>query len=165
MLAFIVELNSSNGYQGSSPSSPFYKVQKTYCLDILENCSFSSFRMTILIKSMLLLIFALLGKSDSNIWEQPGCFKVGHTRTISIPGCVEFDITTNACRGFCISYAVPSTEDSLKINPKQSITSYGQCCNIMETEDVKVKVMCLDGPMALTFKSAVTCACYHCKKV
>uniref|UniRef100_A0A4Q8K0S6 U11-Sparatoxin-Hju1a_1 n=1 Tax=Heteropoda jugulans TaxID=1358901 RepID=A0A4Q8K0S6_9ARAC len=113
---------------------------------------------------LILSLQMLLGKSSGNIWEKPGCFKVGHTRTISIPGCVEFDITTNACRGFCVSYSVPSSEDSLRINPKQSVTSFGQCCNIMETEDVKVKVMCIDGPKALTFKSAVTCACYHCKK-
>ncbi|XP_055927440.1 thyrostimulin alpha-2 subunit-like [Argiope bruennichi] len=121
-------------------------------------------KMIFTLKSISLLVIILTGMASANIWEKPGCFKVGHTRTISIPGCVEFDITTNACRGFCVSYSVPSSEDSLRINPKQAITSYGQCCNIMETEDVKVKVMCLDGPKALTFKSAVTCACYHCKK-
>ncbi|KFM69776.1 hypothetical protein X975_16090, partial [Stegodyphus mimosarum] len=106
--------------------------------------------MTSLATGLMFLFFvtivASLNTSSANIWEQDGCFKVGHTRTIKIPGCVEFDITTNACRGFCVSYSVPSTEDSLRINPKQTITSYGQCCNIMETEDVKVKVMCLEGP-------------------
>ncbi|KAG8181946.1 hypothetical protein JTE90_000057 [Oedothorax gibbosus] len=117
-----------------------------------------------MIKIFCIVIVVLMEQSTANIWEKPGCFKVGHTRTIGIPGCVEFDITTNACRGYCVSYSVPSSEDSLRINPKQVVTSYGQCCNIMETEDIKVKVMCLDGPKALTFKSAVTCACYHCKK-
>lgn len=60
----------------------------------------------------------------------------GHTRTVRIPGCVEFDVSTNACRGFCVSYSIPSSEDSLRTNPYQTITSFGECCNIMETEDV-----------------------------
>lgn len=34
----------------------------------------------------------------------------------------------------------------------------------METEDVAVNVMCLDGQRELTFKSAKSCSCYHCKK-
>ncbi|GIY92098.1 u11-Sparatoxin-Hju1a_1 [Caerostris extrusa] len=59
--------------------------------------------------------------SAHNIWEKPGCFKVGHTRTISIPGCVEFDITTNACRGFCVSYSVPSSEDSMRVNQNKQL--------------------------------------------
>ncbi|XP_076031196.1 glycoprotein hormone alpha 2 [Oratosquilla oratoria] len=97
-------------------------------------------------------------------WETPGCHKVGHTRRISIPECVEFDITTNACRGFCESWSVPSAWQTLVYNPHQVVTSIGQCCNIMETEDVKVKVMCIEGPRTLVFKSAKTCACFHCKK-
>lgn len=63
----------------------------------------------------------------------------GHTRKISIPGCVEFRITTNACRGYCESWAVPSPADTVIINPNQRITSVGQCCNIMDTEDVSSK--------------------------
>lgn len=35
----------------------------------------------------------------------------GHTRTISIPGCVKFNLSTNACRGFCMSFSIPTTED------------------------------------------------------
>ncbi|XP_022238386.1 thyrostimulin alpha-2 subunit-like [Limulus polyphemus] len=97
-------------------------------------------------------------------WQRPGCHKVGHTRHISIPDCVEFDITTNACRGYCVSYSIPSTEETLRINSNQAVTSIGQCCNIMETEDVKVEIMCLEGPRDLVFKSARTCACFHCKK-
>jgi hypothetical protein len=61
----------------------------------------------------------------------------GHTQRISIPDCVEFDITTNACRGYCVSYSIPSNEETLRVNPNQLLTSVGQCCNIMETEDVR----------------------------
>lgn len=71
-------------------------------------------------------------------WQKPGCHKVGNTRRISIPDCVEFSITTNACRGYCESYAVPSIPwgfiATIK-NPKP-VVSIGQCCNIMESEDV-----------------------------
>ena len=69
--------------------------------------------------------------SSNTIW-----LFTGHTRKISIPDCVEFHITTNACRGFCESWAVPSALDTLRVNPHQAITSVGQCCNIMDTEDV-----------------------------
>lgn len=62
----------------------------------------------------------------------------GHTRRISIPECVEFDITTNACRGFCESWSVPSAWQTLLYNPHQIVTSIGQCCNIMDTEDVRL---------------------------
>ncbi|KAK6636185.1 hypothetical protein RUM43_009838 [Polyplax serrata] len=88
-----------------------------------------------------------------NVWKRPGCHKVGkfdmtvpvtlymfqvrycHTRKVSIPDCVEFHITTNACRGFCESWSIPSAIETLRVNPFQLITSVGQCCNIMETED------------------------------
>lgn len=70
-------------------------------------------------------------------------------------------MTTNACRGFCESWAVPSGPNA---NPAQPVTSVGQCCNIMETEPVEARVFCMDGVRTLTFKSAVSCACYHCKK-
>lgn len=69
---------------------------------------------------------------------------LGHTRKISIPNCVEFRITTNACRGYCESWAVPSPADTVMINPNQRITSVGQCCNIMETEDVSTKLLRLN---------------------
>nr|UGX04198.1 glycoprotein hormone alpha 2 [Schistocerca gregaria] len=101
---------------------------------------------------------------ERDAWEKPGCHRVGHTRKISIPDCIEFPITTNACRGFCESWSVPSALNTLRVNPHQAITSIGQCCNIMETEDVEVRVMCLDGPRDLVFKSAKSCQCYHCKK-
>ncbi|KAG0412351.1 hypothetical protein HPB47_010517 [Ixodes persulcatus] len=123
----------------------------------------------------------VLGQAGANFWEHPGCHKVGHTRRVSIPDCVEFDMTTNACRGFCTSYSIPSPEYTLRMNPNQGVTSFGQCCNIMDTEDlpkqpsggassesgrvvVKVQVRCLDGHKDLTFKSAKSCSCFHCKK-
>ncbi|KAL0267331.1 UNVERIFIED_CONTAM: hypothetical protein PYX00_009628 [Menopon gallinae] len=113
----------------------------------------------------LFTILSIVSSSyENNIWQRPGCHKVGHTRKISIPDCVEFHITTNACRGFCESWSIPSAVDTLRANPFQLITSVGQCCNIMDTEDVEVKVMCLDGTRELTFKSAKSCSCYHCKK-
>ncbi|OWR48317.1 thyrostimulin alpha-2 subunit [Danaus plexippus] len=94
-------------------------------------------------------------------YKKPGCHRQGHTRSISIPDCVEFKITTNACRGYCESYSLPSIMLGFKRHP---VTSLGQCCNIMESEDIPVKVLCLDGERNLVFKSAVTCACYHCQK-
>lgn len=87
----------------------------------------------------------------------------GHTRKISIPGCVEFLVTTNACRGFCESYAVPSAYGTV-MKPMKPVTSIGQCCNIMGTQNVIREVLCLDGYRNVTFKSATDCSCYHCKK-
>lgn len=37
----------------------------------------------------------------------------GHMREISIAGCVKFNLSTNACRGYCMSYSIPSTEEVL----------------------------------------------------
>ena len=63
-------------------------------------------------------------------------FSAGHVRKIRIPSCIEFEIRTNACRGYCLSYSMPSTKEALSINPKQILTSVSQCCTIQETEDV-----------------------------
>ncbi|GAB6024971.1 Guanine nucleotide-binding protein alpha-2 subunit [Chamberlinius hualienensis] len=112
----------------------------------------------------ILLLTILQPIRAKHAWEGPGCHRIGHTRRISIPGCVEFDITTNACRGYCESYSVPSTQEILRINSQHIVTSYGQCCNMIETEDVKVSVACFEGQRNLLFKSALTCSCYHCKK-
>ncbi|XP_045473873.1 thyrostimulin alpha-2 subunit [Harmonia axyridis] len=109
----------------------------------------------------LLNAFLINTAMEPDGWKKPGCHKVGHTRKISIPDCVEFKMTTNACRGYCESWAIPSHQ---KNNPAQPITSIGQCCNIMETENVEARVLCADGIRTLTFKSAISCACYHCKK-
>ncbi|XP_003746316.1 thyrostimulin alpha-2 subunit [Galendromus occidentalis] len=100
-------------------------------------------------------------------WRPSGnsCIRVGHKRVVEIPNCVRFEIATNACRGYCISYATPSPENTRKMNRNQSITSYAQCCSIVETEEVKVNVRCLDGIRQLVFKSAKRCECGdHCKK-
>ncbi|XP_015608427.1 thyrostimulin alpha-2 subunit [Cephus cinctus] len=102
--------------------------------------------------------------ANSAVWAKPGCHVVGHTRKIRIPNCVEFQMTTNACRGFCESWAVPTTLEALLVNPNQPITSVAQCCNMMETEDIQVSVLCLGGIKELTFKSAKSCSCFHCKK-
>lgn len=73
-------------------------------------------------------------------WLRPGCHKVGNTRKISIPDCVEFTITTNACRGFCESYAVPSIPSALNglLRAPKPVVSVGQCCNMMESEEVSL---------------------------
>ncbi|XP_015782352.1 thyrostimulin alpha-2 subunit [Tetranychus urticae] len=109
------------------------------------------------------LMVAIKG-ADAYAWTRPGCHRLGHTRRVTINGCVEFEMTTNACRGYCTSFAIPSTEDSLLFNRHQVITSIGECCNIMETEDVVARVMCRDGPRTIVFKSAKSCGCFHCKK-
>ena len=54
-----------------------------------------------------------------------GCLQLGHTRKIQIPDCVEFNITTNACRGFCESFAVPSFFAMHKPVQNQPVTSVG----------------------------------------
>lgn len=72
-------------------------------------------------------------------WLRPGCHKVGNTRKIAIPDCVEFKITTNACRGFCESYAVPSMpwgNTGATFRPPKPVVSVGQCCNMMESKEV-----------------------------
>jgi hypothetical protein len=89
----------------------------------------------------------------------------GNTRTISIPDCVEFKLTTNACLGYCESISVSS---NFAIGPHRAdhppITSIGQCCNIMDSEEIIVPVVCLEGERILKFRSAKTCSCYQCKK-
>lgn len=141
---------------------------------------------------LLICVHCIVGR---DFWQKPGCHKVGtascdyyilcyryilwsifqttnhhyigHKRKISIPDCVEFSIETNACRGYCESYAVPSAPLVLLAGsgrPPKPVTSIGQCCNIMESEDVFVYVNCVDGPKNITFKSATKCSCYHCKK-
>ncbi|XP_065211772.1 thyrostimulin alpha-2 subunit [Planococcus citri] len=116
------------------------------------------------ISLLTIIIISIIRSHRAETWEKPGCHKIGHTRKISIPDCVEFRITTNACRGYCESWAITSTDESLPFNRGQSITSIGQCCNIIDTEDITVHVLCLDGLRELTFKSAISCSCHHCKK-
>lgn len=97
-------------------------------------------------------------------WTMSFFFCSGHSRTIEIPDCVQFSINTNACRGYCESYAVPSTQFLNGFKVPKPVTSVGQCCNIMETEDVNVMLSCVGGARNVTFKSATKCSCYHCKK-
>ncbi|XP_014102633.1 thyrostimulin alpha-2 subunit [Bactrocera oleae] len=116
----------------------------------------------------LLFFLSIIVVSTNQSWLKPGCHKVGNTRIISIPECVEFRITTNACRGFCESYAVPSIPFGQAIpgifKPVKPVVSVGQCCNIMAAEEVQKRVLCMGGMRNITFKSAVSCSCYHCKK-
>lgn len=129
---------------------------------------------------ILLVNGTLLPAITDDNSNKPGCYKVGklkkkhtkntkitfsckgHTRRVSIRDCVSFEIVTNACRGFCESWAIPSDPSNSEIT--QPVTSIGTCCNIMETEPIEVKVLCKDGIRTFVFKSAVNCACYHCKK-
>ena len=62
----------------------------------------------------------------------------GHTRGVKIPGCVPFQVTTNACRGFCLSYAIPSPTHTVAYNPNYIITSRAECCGIIDTHDVSI---------------------------
>ncbi|XP_013094496.1 thyrostimulin alpha-2 subunit-like isoform X2 [Biomphalaria glabrata] len=115
----------------------------------------------------LLVLFAVTvtsGERGRHSWEAPGCHLVGHTRTVSIPGCVPFEVTTNACRGFCVSYAIPSPPQTLAFNPNFLITSRAECCGFVDTHDVNVWVACVDGYQQKTFKSARSCACSICRR-
>ena len=67
----------------------------------------------------------------------------GHTRIVKIDDCIPFRMTTNACRGFCTSYAIPSPSLTLSFNPNYIITSRAQCCDIIETENVCIKLFLL----------------------
>jgi len=118
---------------------------------------------------IVLLLFYLVAVCSKETWLRPGCHKVGNTRNIAIPDCVTFPITTNACRGFCESYAVPSIPWGGGnmvglLKPPKPVVSVGQCCNMMESEEIKIRLLCIDGLRNITLKSAVSCSCYHCKK-
>ncbi|XP_070133387.1 thyrostimulin alpha-2 subunit isoform X1 [Drosophila bipectinata] len=126
-----------------------------------------STELLVLVSAMFLLADGSMVNKD--VWLRPGCHKVGNTRKISIPDCVEFNITTNACRGFCESYSVPSIPlagVSLAglFKPPKPVVSVGQCCNMMKSEEIQRRVLCIEGIRSVTFKSAVSCSCYHCKK-
>ena len=71
----------------------------------------------------------------------------GHTRGVKIPGCVPFQVTTNACRGFCLSYAIPSPTHTVAYNPNYIITSRAECCGIIDTHDVSIKFACSFAPL------------------
>lgn len=93
----------------------------------------------------LLIVTGLCFVASKENWARPGCHKVGNTRKISIPECVEFHITTNACRGFCESYAVPSMiwgnggySLGAILKPTKPVVSVGQCCSMMSSEEVTI---------------------------
>ncbi|XP_037073564.1 thyrostimulin alpha-2 subunit-like [Pollicipes pollicipes] len=92
------------------------------------------------------------------------CELVGHTQRVQVSGCAPVELTANACSGSCGSYAQPSSWQTRSLNPRHLLTSIGQCCNIMETKDVVIKMECFGGPKHFTIKSATSCACFHCKK-
>ncbi|GIX89149.1 u16-Sparatoxin-Hju1a_1 [Caerostris darwini] len=95
--------------------------------------------------------------------DMAGCHMFGHTRTVKINGCVQFTLTTNACRGFCPSYSTPSPEWIKQSNPKQVIWSVAQCCNIMETEDCLLLVYATNDPPTAEIEMALSCSnnCIH----
>ncbi|CAG5129701.1 unnamed protein product [Candidula unifasciata] len=120
---------------------------------------------TVILTSVILTTLVVSSLSVSGTrqrWEAPGCHLVGHTRTVTIADCVPFAVTTNACRGFCVSYAVPSSSQTMI--PNQVITSKAQCCGIVETHEVNVWVACRNGFQQKTFKSALSCACSICRR-
>ncbi|UXI17284.1 Lysosomal-trafficking regulator [Sarcoptes scabiei] len=121
-----------------------------------------SFQLSSSIKLFLCLV--LITNTKAIVWEQKGCHIVGHTQKIDIPGCIIFKLTSNACRGYCVSYAIPSNKEMIQYNSKQLITSIGNCCAMTETEVMNVRVLCRDGPKNIKFKSATKCGCFHCKK-
>lgn len=104
------------------------------------------------------------GTSPRHTWEAPGCHLVGHTRVVKIPDCVPFQVTTNACRGFCLSYAIPSPSHTVAYNPNYVITSRAECCGIIDTHDIPVRVRCMDGEKEVIFKSARSCGCSICRR-
>ncbi|XP_076463765.1 thyrostimulin alpha-2 subunit-like [Babylonia areolata] len=104
------------------------------------------------------------GGGAGHSWEAPGCHLVGHTRVVKIPDCVPFQMTTNACRGFCVSFAIPSPYRTLSYNPSHIITSRAECCDIIDTHDIPVQVRCVDGVKEIVFKSAKSCACSICRR-
>ncbi|XP_052700233.1 thyrostimulin alpha-2 subunit-like [Crassostrea angulata] len=113
----------------------------------------------------LLFVQFVLCSFDPRTLQKAGCYRMGHTRTVQIPGCLEFNVTTNACRGFCESYAIPSSQRTLSANTRHILTSRAECCGIEETHDITVSVGCADGLREVTFKSAKTCACSVCRYV
>ncbi|ESO93503.1 hypothetical protein LOTGIDRAFT_161605 [Lottia gigantea] len=123
------------------------------------------FLVILVILSQVTLTYSRASRQKRHIWERPGCTKVFHARVVKIPYCVEFRVETNACRGFCESYAHPSLSSTLLLNPNLRITSRSECCSITSTHDVTVRVWCIGtGWTNKTFKSAVDCGCSICRQ-
>ncbi|XP_074662636.1 thyrostimulin alpha-2 subunit-like [Tubulanus polymorphus] len=114
---------------------------------------------------ILIITLVLCGtQAYQHTWEKPGCYRIGVTRKIRIPGCYVFDSATNACRGFCSSYSFPSTYETLVVSPNQIITTRGTCCNMLEAETIQYNVPCLGGTRTIYMKSAVRCECSFCSR-
>ncbi|XP_076443175.1 thyrostimulin alpha-2 subunit-like [Babylonia areolata] len=101
---------------------------------------------------------------SSQSWKTPGCHLVGHTRIVKIPGCRTFQVTTNACRGFCLSFAYPTPDYMLLYHPEYIFTSRASCCNIIDTVDIPVQVHCGGLLREVVFKSARSCGCSICRR-
>ncbi|WAR19486.1 CTHA2-like protein [Mya arenaria] len=112
---------------------------------------------------LMIIVLLICPCSATHTWETTGCHRVGHTRQVLIPDCVVFNVTLNACRGYCESFAIPSPSRTLRANSQHLITSRAECCSIKETHDVKVLVKCVEGLREVVFKSARTCACSICR--
>ncbi|KAL8576203.1 hypothetical protein ACOMHN_027858 [Nucella lapillus] len=104
------------------------------------------------------------GTSSSQSWKTPGCHLVGHTRIVKIPGCLTFQVTTNACRGFCLSFAYPTPDYMLVYHPEYMFTSRASCCNIIDTVDIPIQVRCGEVLREVVFKSARSCGCSICRR-
>lgn len=64
------------------------------------------------------------------------------------------------------SSALRQPGESGTASEKRDVISVGQCCNMMETEDVTVNLRCgFNETRRLVFKSAKTCECFFCKHV
>ena len=59
-----------------------------------------------------------------------GCHLVGFTRKVTIPDCIEFPLTTNACRGFCESFAVSSNFAIGPHRPDQPVRNLKLICSV-----------------------------------
>ncbi|XP_033733956.1 thyrostimulin alpha-2 subunit-like [Pecten maximus] len=124
----------------------------------VTDCILTIYRIFLVLNTLTALTYSL------HTWERPGCYKVANERTVQIPDCLQFNVTTNACRGFCVSYAIPSSPRTRLINPSHIITSRSECCSIEETYDITVHVRCIEGIREVVFKSAKRCACSICRR-
>ncbi|KAJ2942649.1 hypothetical protein O0L34_g11188 [Tuta absoluta] len=109
----------------------------------------------------LILVSRVISLESWGLYSKPGCHLVGKTLNVSIPQCVPFTVKMNACRGYCESWSFPSIMMGFKRHP---VTSLGQCCNIMESEEVIKTAVCIEGYRKIMFKSPLSCACDHCQK-
>lgn len=82
---------------------------------------------------------------------------LGHTKNISIPDCIKFEVTTNVCRGYCESWSLPSIIFGFKRHP---VTSLGQCCNMMETKDVS-NILPGNTNVVTLLKNGFLYMCHH----